>query len=47
MNSPGSTFRDFSAAWDVQIQEIKNGALWPYVKNEDIYRCPTGAEEKL
>jgi prepilin-type N-terminal cleavage/methylation domain-containing protein/prepilin-type processing-associated H-X9-DG protein len=34
--------RDFSAAWDVQIQEIKNGALWPYVKNEDIYRCPTG-----
>jgi prepilin-type N-terminal cleavage/methylation domain-containing protein/prepilin-type processing-associated H-X9-DG protein len=22
--------------------DIRNGALWPYVKNENIYRCPTG-----
>ena len=34
--------RDFRAGWDVQIQQIKNGALWPYLKNESIYRCPTG-----
>ncbi len=25
-----------------QIQGIKDGALWPYVKNIKIYRCPTG-----
>jgi len=28
--------------WDVQIQGIREGALWPYVKNEKMYRCPTG-----
>jgi prepilin-type N-terminal cleavage/methylation domain-containing protein/prepilin-type processing-associated H-X9-DG protein len=22
--------------------DIRNGALWPYVKNEKVYRCPTG-----
>ena len=27
---------------DVQIQGIKDGALWPYLKNLDIYKCPTG-----
>ena len=27
---------------DVQIQGIKDGALWPYIKNVDIYKCPTG-----
>jgi len=27
---------------DVQIQGIKDGALWPYLKNVDIYKCPTG-----
>jgi len=25
-----------------QIKGIKDGALWPYVKNIKIYRCPTG-----
>jgi len=28
--------------WDVQIAGIRRGALWPYVKKEDLYRCPTG-----
>ena len=26
----------------VQIRGIRNGALWPYLKDEGIYRCPTG-----
>jgi len=25
-----------------QIREIKRGALWPYCKNIELYRCPTG-----
>ena len=31
-----------STNWDTAIQGIKNGALWPYVKDIKIYRCPTG-----
>jgi prepilin-type N-terminal cleavage/methylation domain-containing protein/prepilin-type processing-associated H-X9-DG protein len=27
---------------DIQIQGIKDGALWPYLKDLDIYKCPTG-----
>ncbi len=27
---------------EIQIERIKEGALWPYVKNVDVYRCPTG-----
>ncbi len=27
---------------DIQIRGIRNGALWPYLKDEAIYRCPTG-----
>lgn len=27
---------------DEQVQGIRNGALWPYVKNIKVYRCPTG-----
>ncbi len=34
--------RSFSAPWDSQIQDIKEGALWPYLKDVDMYRCPTG-----
>ncbi|MBN2315039.1 MAG: type II secretion system protein [Sedimentisphaerales bacterium] len=34
--------RDFSADWDAQLQQIKNGALWPYAKDVKLYRCPTG-----
>ena len=32
-----------------QIEQIKspNGALWPYVKNEDVYRCPTGSRGEM
>ncbi|MCL5282382.1 MAG: type II secretion system GspH family protein [Planctomycetes bacterium] len=28
--------------WDAQIAGIKRGALWPYLRNEKIYQCPTG-----
>jgi len=31
-----------SADWDVAIKGIRDGALWSYVKNTDVYRCPTG-----
>ncbi|HEC04259.1 MAG TPA: hypothetical protein ENI81_12055, partial [Phycisphaerales bacterium] len=34
--------RNFGSPWDQQIQEIKDGALWPYMKTVDMYRCPTG-----
>ena len=35
-------FHPDPADWDAQIQDIKRGALWPYLRNEKIYRCPTG-----
>ncbi|MHC4111431.1 MAG: type II secretion system protein [Planctomycetota bacterium] len=28
--------------WDTVLQEIKNGALWPYASNVKLFRCPTG-----
>jgi prepilin-type N-terminal cleavage/methylation domain-containing protein/prepilin-type processing-associated H-X9-DG protein len=28
--------------WDVQIKAIRDGALFPFVKNERLYKCPTG-----
>jgi prepilin-type N-terminal cleavage/methylation domain-containing protein/prepilin-type processing-associated H-X9-DG protein len=28
--------------YDAQVQDIKRGALWPYLRNEKIYACPTG-----
>ena len=31
-----------SANWDGQLQAIKNGALWPYIKDVKLYECPTG-----
>jgi len=31
-----------STNWDTQVQGIREGALWPYLKNEKIYRCATG-----
>jgi prepilin-type N-terminal cleavage/methylation domain-containing protein/prepilin-type processing-associated H-X9-DG protein len=31
-----------NAVWDNQMRGIKGGALWPYLRNERIYRCPTG-----
>ena len=32
----------FPSTWDVAIQGIKDGALWPYASNVRLYRCPTG-----
>lgn len=31
-----------SGNWDRQIQGIQEGALWPILRNEKLYRCPTG-----
>src|SRR4030042_774942 len=28
--------------WDAQMTGIRTGALYPIMKNEKIYRCPTG-----
>jgi prepilin-type N-terminal cleavage/methylation domain-containing protein/prepilin-type processing-associated H-X9-DG protein len=30
-----------------QIIAIKQGALWPYVRDEDIYKCPTGSRGEM
>lgn len=32
----------YPSTWDVAIQGIKDGALWPYTGNVGLYRCPTG-----
>jgi prepilin-type N-terminal cleavage/methylation domain-containing protein len=32
---------------DQQIAGIKAGAIWPYVKEEGLYRCPTGYRGSL
>jgi len=28
--------------YDAQIDDIKRGALFPYLRQEDLYQCPTG-----
>jgi prepilin-type N-terminal cleavage/methylation domain-containing protein/prepilin-type processing-associated H-X9-DG protein len=28
--------------YDAQLHSIKDGALWPYVKDTKLYKCPTG-----
>ena len=30
-----------------QLQAIRAGALWSYVKDEDLYRCPTGSRGEM
>ncbi|MCJ7675079.1 MAG: prepilin-type N-terminal cleavage/methylation domain-containing protein [Sedimentisphaerales bacterium] len=32
---------------DVQIAALKYGALYPYVKNEKLYQCPTGVRGEM
>ena len=32
---------------DLMIQAIKDGALWKYVENPDLYACPTGRRGEL
>ncbi|MBA7636271.1 hypothetical protein ES703_43887 [subsurface metagenome] len=32
---------------DQQISEIKKGALWPYCKNLNLYRCPSGIQGEM
>jgi prepilin-type processing-associated H-X9-DG protein len=41
-NEPAWIDAFISSDWDVQMQGIKDGALWPYVKDIKVYRCPTG-----
>jgi len=28
--------------WDAALKAIKDGALWPYLRDVKVYRCPTG-----
>ncbi|MBC8470480.1 MAG: type II secretion system protein [Planctomycetes bacterium] len=38
-----------NTGWDqqeAQEQAIKDGALWPYVKDTKMYKCPTGRKEE-
>jgi prepilin-type N-terminal cleavage/methylation domain-containing protein/prepilin-type processing-associated H-X9-DG protein len=35
-------FQAFDAEWEEQLEQIRTGALYPYVKNVSTYRCPTG-----
>jgi len=30
-----------------QKEELKKGALWPYLKDVDIYKCPTGSRGEM
>jgi prepilin-type processing-associated H-X9-DG protein len=32
---------------EIQIAAIQNGALYPYTKNEKLYRCPTGVRGEM
>jgi len=32
---------------ELQRQAIRAGALWPYCKNEKLYRCPTGVRGEM
>jgi prepilin-type N-terminal cleavage/methylation domain-containing protein/prepilin-type processing-associated H-X9-DG protein len=32
---------------DMQKRAIRAGALWPYCKNERLYRCPTGVRGEM
>jgi prepilin-type N-terminal cleavage/methylation domain-containing protein/prepilin-type processing-associated H-X9-DG protein len=35
-------FHPNAADYDLQLADIRRGALFPYVKNENLYRCSTG-----
>jgi len=35
-----------ASGWDEQQDAIRDGALWPYVKDVKMYRCPTGRKEE-
>ncbi|MFC1780675.1 type II secretion system protein [Planctomycetota bacterium] len=35
------------AGVEEQIEGIKVGELWPYVKNVDLYKCPTGERGEM
>ena len=35
-----------ATGWEEQQDAIRDGALWPYVKDVKMYRCPTGRKEE-
>jgi prepilin-type N-terminal cleavage/methylation domain-containing protein/prepilin-type processing-associated H-X9-DG protein len=35
-----------SSDWNTVIQGFRDGALWSYLKNTDVYRCPTARREE-
>ena len=34
-------------AAELQKEAIKEGAIWPYVKDVDLYKCPTGSRGEM
>ena len=39
----GSSSQEWAGTgYSGSVQQLRNGLLWPYVKNEGAYRCPTG-----
>lgn len=32
--------------YDLAMEDVRRGALWPFVKNEKIYRCPTARRQE-
>ena len=36
-----NTTNPLTASVEEKIEGIKNGALWPYIRNEKAYRCPS------
>lgn len=47
----GDDIRDFWAGTshppELQKRAIRAGALWPYTKKEELYRCPTGVSGEM
>ncbi len=37
----------FETSDEVQIKTIKNGALWPYIKDTKLYQCPSGIRGEM
>jgi type II secretory pathway pseudopilin PulG len=43
----GGTFAAYNAALPAQLNSMRSSLLWPYLKNEKIYMCPTDKPDNL
>lgn len=46
-DTPWAIYSSANSTYEEQKDNIQKGALWPYVKQLDIYRCPHGEKDKL